>query len=82
MFCLHIVILVLDLRFTLNIIKYENLIFVSLLNSSHNFYEEFKMGVNTSCTGISVTYELGSYSEAEWFTITSGSTEYTFINIF
>lgn len=40
------------------------------------------MGVNTNCTGSSVTYELGSYSEAEWFTITSGTTVYTFINIY
>lgn len=54
----------------------------STFDSSHIFFEEFKMGVNTNCTGNSVTYQLGSYAEAEWFTITSGSTVFTNLNIY
>lgn len=54
----------------------------SIFDTNHVYKEEFNMGVNNNCTGNSVTYHLGNYSESEWFTITSGGTIFTTINIY
>jgi hypothetical protein len=59
-----------------------SLFWFETFDAAHNLYEYFNMGVNPSCNGSVTTYKLGIYSEAEWFTITSGSIVYTYINIY
>lgn len=50
-------------------------------DDQHNFYEDFFMGDN-SCNIGSTTYQSGTYSDSEWFTISSGGTDYTFLQIY
>ncbi|KQT26177.1 hypothetical protein ASG22_05770 [Chryseobacterium sp. Leaf405] len=50
-------------------------------DSSNNPYGDFSMGTGT-CNGTLNTYQVGTYAEAEWFTLTSGGTAYTVVQVF
>lgn len=50
-------------------------------DSANNSYGDFWMGTGT-CNGNVSTHEVGTYAEAEWFTLTSGGTAYTIVQVF
>lgn len=44
-------------------------------------YDDFNLGVG-SCNGTVYTSQIGNYSEAEWFTISSGTSVTTYVQIY
>ncbi|WP_143884990.1 hypothetical protein [Chryseobacterium binzhouense] len=52
-----------------------------LRDAANNIYDHFELGV-VPCASNYPTYEMGSVSEAEWFTITSGGTVHSYIQIY
>jgi hypothetical protein len=49
--------------------------------SPNTVYDSFQIGIS-SCGATYPTYQVGSASETDWFTISSGGTAYTYINVF
>ncbi len=48
-----------------------------------NYYDDFNLGSpSNNCNGTTSTYQLGTYSEAEWFTISIAGTNYTYVQIY
>ena len=51
--------------------------------SNGNYYGDFNLGSpNNNCNGTTSTYQLGTYADAEWFTISSGGINYTYVQIY
>jgi hypothetical protein len=49
--------------------------------SLNTVYDSFQIGIS-SCGATYPTHQLGFVSETEWFTISSGGTAFTYINIY